>query len=203
MADFERKDVEIDEDRAAWRGFFQVRALRLRHRLFGGGWGNWLSRELFMRGPAVGLLPYDPINDSILKVEQFRVGALSRAQSPWLLELVAGIIDTDESPAEVAHREAKEEAGLDIGEMQAIAEYYSSPGGSDEYFYLYCGRADLSNAGGYFGLAAEGEDIHAQVIPFADAMVMLDTGKINNAHSIIALQWLRAHRDELRKRWLA
>lgn len=120
-----------------------------------------------------------------------------------MLELVAGIIDTDESPSEVARREAKEEAGLDIGEMQAIAEYYSSPGGSDEYFYLYCGRADLSNAGGYFGLAAEGEDIHAQVIPFADAMVMLDTGKINNAHSIIALQWLRAHRDELRKRWLA
>lgn len=203
MADFERKDVEVDEDRAVWRGFFQVRALRLRHRLFGGGWGNWLSRELFVRGPAVGLLPYDPVSDCILKVEQFRVGALSRSNSPWLLELVAGIIDTDESPAEVARREAKEEADLEIGEMEFIAEYYSSPGGSDEYFYLFCGSADLSKAGGYFGLADEGEDIRAQVISFTDAMAMLDAGKIDNAHSIIAMQWLRQHRDELRRRWLA
>ncbi|CAA0109493.1 ADP-ribose pyrophosphatase [Zhongshania aliphaticivorans] len=203
MANFERKDVEIDEDRAAWRGFFQVRELRLRHRLFGGGWGNWLSRELFVRGPAVGLLPYDPVNDTILKVEQFRVGALSRAKSPWLLELVAGIIDTDESPADVARREAKEEAGLTIGKMESIAEYYSSPGGSDEYFYLFCGCADLNEAGGYFGLANEGEDIHAQVISFDDAMTMLDAGQINNAHSLIAMQWLLQHREELRRRWLA
>jgi ADP-ribose pyrophosphatase len=203
MTDFESKDVEIEEDRAAWHGFFQVRKLRLRHRLFAGGWGKWLSREVFMRGPAVGLLPYDPVNDCILLVEQFRIGALRRAERPWLLELVAGIIDTDESPAEVARREAKEEANVEIGEMDAIAEYYSSPGGSDEYFYLFCGAVDLSSAGGYFGLATEGEDIHAQVISFADAMTMLEAGKINNAHSLIALQWLREHRDELRRRWQA
>lgn len=203
MTDFESKDVEVEEDRAAWRGFFQVRKLRLRHRLFAGGWGNWLSREVFMRGPAVGLLPYDPVNDCILLVEQFRIGALSRDQRPWLLELVAGIIDTDESPAEVARREAKEEANIEIGEMEAIAEYYSSPGGSDEYFYLFCGSVDLSAAGGYFGLATEGEDIHAQVFSFADAMIMLEAGKINNAHSLIAMQWLREHRDDLRRRWQA
>jgi ADP-ribose pyrophosphatase len=203
MTDFESKDVEVEEDRAAWRGFFQVRKLRLRHRLFAGGWGNWLSREVFMRGPAVGLLPYDPVNDCILMVEQFRIGALRRAERPWLLELVAGIIDTDESPAEVARREAKEEANIEVGEMEVIAEYYSSPGGSDEYFYLFCGSADLSAAGGYFGLATEGEDIRAQVVSFADAMTMLEAGKINNAHSLIALQWLREHRGELRRRWQA
>ena len=87
--------------------------------------------------------------------------------------------------------------------MESIAEYYSSPGGSDEYFYLFCGRADLSAAGGFYGLAEEGEDIHAKVISFADAMAMLDAGQIDNAHSLIALQWLRIHRDTLRQRWLA
>ena len=204
MADFKRSDVEIDEDRAAWRGFFQVRAYRLRHRLYEGGWGRWLRRELFVRGPAVGVLPYDPALDCILQVEQFRVGAMNRSASPWISELVAGIIDKpDENPEDVARREALEEAGIDIAEMEAVAEYYSSPGGSDEYFYLFCGRADLSAAGGFYGLAEEGEDIHAKVISFADAMAMLDAGQIDNAHSLIALQWLRIHRDALRQRWLA
>jgi ADP-ribose pyrophosphatase len=203
MAEFKRSDVEIEQDRVAWRGFFQVREYRLRHRLFNGGWGRWLSRELFVRGPAVGVLPYDPVTDCILQVEQFRVGAMNRSSSPWLRELVAGIIDKDESPEEVARREAKEEAGLDIGKMEAIAEYYSSPGGSDEYFYLFCGQADLSAAGGHFGLAEEGEDIFATVLSFDDAMAMLDAGEINAAHSLIALQWLRLNRDALRQRWLA
>tara|TARA_R110002167_G_scaffold103579_5_gene267936 strand:- start:1694 stop:2308 length:615 start_codon:yes stop_codon:yes gene_type:complete len=204
MADFKRSDVEIDEDRAAWRGFFQVREYRLRHRLYKGGWGRWLSRELFVRGPAVGVLPYDPVLDCILQVEQFRVGAMNRSASPWIAELVAGIIDKpDESPEDVARREALEEAGIDIHEMEAIAEYYSSPGGSDEYFYLYCGRANLATAGGFFGLAEEGEDICAKVMSFTDAMAMLDAGQVSSAHNLIALQWLRLNRDALRQRWLA
>ena len=201
MADFFRKDVEVLEDRLGWDGFFKVRALRLRHRLFRGGWSAPISREIMQRHAAVGLLPYDPALDAILKVEQFRSGALSRAESPWLLELIAGLIDSDESPAEVARREALEEAGLAIGEMEAVAEYFSSPGGSDEYFHLFCGRADLKNAGGFFGLAEEGEDICAHVMSFAEAMRRLDQGQIDNAHSIIALQWLRLNRDRLRAQW--
>jgi ADP-ribose pyrophosphatase len=204
MADFKRSDVEIEEDRAAWRGFFQVREYRLRHRLYKGGWGRWLSRELFVRGPAVGVLPYDPVLDCILQVEQFRVGAMNRSSSPWIAELVAGIIDKpDECPEDVARREAQEEAGIEIKEMESIAEYYSSPGGSDEYLYLYCGRADLSAAGGFYGLAEEGEAICAKVMSFAEAMAMLDGGQVSSAHNLIALQWLRIHRDALRQRWLA
>lgn len=201
MADFSRKDVEIIEDRLGWSGFFKLRALKLRHRLFQGGWGKPLSRELMERGTAVGVLPYDPRLDAVLLVEQFRVGALDRAQGPWLLELVAGLIDKAEAPEEVARREALEEAGLAIGEMDVVARYYSSPGGSDEYFYLYCGRCDLSAAGGYYGLPEEGEDIKAQVLDFAAAVALLEAGRIDNAHSIIALQWLIQHRSRLRQQW--
>ncbi len=201
MSQFKRDDVEIVEDRTVWRGFFKVRALQLRHRLFNGGWGKELNRELFVREPAVGLLPYDPVNDLVLQVEQFRVGAIARAEGPWLNELVAGIIDKDETPEDVARREALEEAGLEIGELEKIAEYYSSPGGSDEYFYLYCGAVDLSAAGGIFGLEHEGEDIRATVLDFASAMQLLDEGKVDNAHSLIALQWLRLNRSRLRQAW--
>ncbi|MBO6753554.1 MULTISPECIES: NUDIX domain-containing protein [Spongiibacter] len=201
MADFDRDDVEVIDSRSAWRGFFEIRALKLRHRLFAGGWGKPISRELFVRGPAVGLLPYDARRDEVLLVEQFRVGALDSGQSPWLTELVAGIIDTDESPEDVARREAREEADIAVAELEAVAEYFSSPGGSDEYFYLYCGQCSLDGAGGLHGLATEGEDIRASVYAAETAFAMLDRGEINNAHSVIALQWLRLHRARLQAQW--
>ena len=201
MADFDRDDVEVIDSRSAWRGFFEIRALKLRHRLFAGGWGKPLSREVFVRGPAVGLLPYDAQRDEVLLVEQFRVGALNSGRSPWLQELVAGIIDTDESPEAVARREAQEEADLTVAALGPVAEYFSSPGGSDEYFYLYCGQCSLGGAGGLHGLAEEGEDIRAAVYAADTALAMLDRGEINNAHTVIALQWLRQHRTRLREQW--
>lgn len=201
MASFDRDDVELLEQRSAWKGFFEVRQLRLRHRLFAGGWGDAITRELFVRQPAVGVLPYDPVRDEVLFVEQFRVGAWAAQRSPWLQELVAGIIDTDESPEEVGRREAEEEAGLSIVALESIAQYFSSPGGSDEYFYLFCGRCSLAGAGGMYGLPGEGEDIRAQVYSADKALEMLAAGKISNAHSIIALQWLQSHRERLRTLW--
>lgn len=201
MSRFGRDDVEVLEKRSAWKGFFEIRQLRLRHRLFAGGWGKPLNRELFVRGAAVGMLPYDPERDEVLFVEQFRVGALDSGDSPWLQELVAGIIDTDEAPEQVARREAHEEAGLTVSELEPIAEYFSSPGGSDEYFYLYCGRCNLADAGGLHGLPGEGEDIRAKVYSFDQAMQMLADGEINNAHSLIALLWLQRHRQRLREAW--
>lgn len=202
MAKLTHDDVEIVADKTVWQGFFRVRELRYRHRLFGGGWSAEVKRDLFARGAAVGLLPYDPLNDLILQVEQIRVGAFDHPDSPWVAELVAGIIDKDhERPDQVARREAVEEAGIEVGELEKVAEYYSSPGGCDEYFYLYCGSADLSSAGGVHGLEDEGEDIRAEVMSYAEAMAALASGQINNAHSIIALQWLSLNRARLRKDW--
>ncbi len=194
-------DVQIDSEELLHDGFMKVREFRLRHRRFDGGWSPLLSRELVQRRAAVGVLLFDPVRDEVALVEQFRVGAL-RDDDPWLLELVAGLIDVDgESTEEVARREAVEEANCEVGVLEPIAEYFSSPGASNEFVSLYCGRCDLIGAGGVFGLAEEGEDIRVSVLPSARAFELLDGGAIRNAMTLIALQWLRHHRQRLRERW--
>lgn len=198
---FTRDDVEVLGDTSAYDGFFKVRELQLRHRKFDGSWSPTLRRELVLRHDAVGVLIYDPHRDEIALVEQFRVGAMKRNSNPWLLELVAGLIDSDEDAEQVARREAIEEAGCAVSEMELVCEYFSSPGGNNEYFYLYCGHCDLQNAGGVFGLPEEGEDIRVHVFAVDAALQMLQRGEMHNAHTIIALQWLQLHRQRLREQW--
>ena len=194
-------DVEVVEREACFRGFYQLDRLHLRHRLFAGDMGKLISRELFVRHDAVCVLPYDPQRDCVVLIEQFRVGALDKSLNPWLIELVAGLIDKDEQPEEVARREAVEEAGLELAELWPLTQYYPSPGGSDERVHLYVGRCDSRGAGGVHGLEEEGEDIRVLVWSFDEALAALDDGRIDNAASIIALQWLALNRDKVRERW--
>lgn len=198
MKTFNRSDVEIISRESGFSGFYRLDILRLRHRLFNGSWGPELQRELFVRHDAVCVLPYDPWEDSVVLIEQVRVGALDKTERPWLLELVAGLIDKDESPEEVAHREAQEEAGVELLSLTPITRYFPSPGGSDELVYLYCANVDSRGAGGVHGLAEEGEDIRVSLWSRADALAAVEDGRIDNAASIIALQWLGLHADRLR-----
>lgn len=196
-----RSDVEVIEKNIAYDGYFRVDRYRLRHKLFAGGWGKEVARELFERGHAVAVLPYDPVRDVVVLVEQFRIGAYAAECDPWLIEIIAGIIDAGETAEAVARREAVEEAGLDIGEMVKVADYLASPGGTSETVTLYCGRVDASNAGGIHGLAAEGEDIRVTTMPAAAIAGLLAESRTHNATLLIALQWLMLNRDDLRKRW--
>lgn len=196
-----RDDVEIIERQTCFQGFYKLERLRLRHRQFAGGMGPVLSRELFVRHDAVCVLPYDPQRDAVVLIEQFRVGALEKSANPWLLELVAGLIDKAEEPEEVARREAEEEAGLTLGALWPITRYFPSPGGSDEFVHLYLGRCDSEGAGGIHGLEEEGEDIRVHVLPLEDALAAVRDGRIGNAASIIALQWLALNRAEVRGLW--
>jgi ADP-ribose pyrophosphatase len=199
----DRDDVEIVNDETVYQGFFRVSKFTLRHRLFRGGWSNLFTRELFRRRDAVGILLYDPQRDLVALIEQFRVGAYMRAgANPWLLEIVAGIIDTDETPQAVAMREAQEEANCVVTAIEPIAEYMSSPGGSDEYFYVYCGRSDLGNAGGVFGLPEENEDIRVKVLPVAEVLALLQRGELRNGLTLVAVQWLQQHHQRIRQAWL-
>jgi len=134
------KGFEIIERANCFQGFYKLDKLRLRHELFAGGMGREISRELFVRHDAVCVLPYDPARDEVVLIEQFRVGALDKVANPWLIEMVAGLIDKDEEPEEVAHREAEEEAGLTFSALWPMTRYFPSPGGSDEYVHLYLGR---------------------------------------------------------------
>jgi ADP-ribose pyrophosphatase len=193
--------VAIETRETCHDGFFRLERIRLRHGLFGGGSSPPLTRELFERGHAVAVLPYDPVRDAVVLIEQFRVGALERPGGPWLTEIVAGIIDPGEAPEAVARREAGEEAGLEVAALESIGRVYLSPGGSSETVRLYCGQVDAGAAGGIHGLADEGEDIRVEVASFDDALARVADGRIDSAAPVIALQWLALNRERLRRRW--
>ena len=193
--------VTITKRENCFKGFYRLDRLHLRHELFGGGMSTEISRELFVRHDAVCVLPYDAKRDEVVLIEQFRVGALGKVDNPWLIELVAGLIDKDEEPEEVAHREAEEEAGLTFSAMLPITQYFPSPGGSSEYVHLYLGHCDSEGAGGLHGLEAEGEDIRVTVWSLDDALQAVRDGRIFNAATLIALQWLALNRTEVRGLW--
>ena len=199
---FAYQDAELLALQTSYHGFFQIKTLSLRHKLFVGGWSRPLSRELFERGDAVGVLLFDPEQQQIALVEQFRIGPFYRQDQPWILELVAGMIEPGEAPEQVALRESQEEAGCVVQRLEPIAEYYASPGGSSEYFYLFCGQVTMDGVGGVHGLDHESEDIRVHVLALTEAFERLDAGEFRNAHTVIALQWLRIHGAELSQRWL-
>lgn len=199
---FFAKDVEVLEKETVYKRFFRVDKLTLRHKLYEGGWSEPIVRELFIRDQAVFVLLFDPLRDTVTLVEQFRVGALTDEVSPWLLELVAGMVEAGESITDVAKREAVEEADAEILDLEPICQYHVSPGGSQEYVHVFCGKVDSSNLGGIHGLPEEGENIKVVTLDRQDAHRMIVNGTINNAATIIALQWLALNHSRIRQQWL-
>jgi ADP-ribose pyrophosphatase len=193
--------IEVDHRETLFDSFLRVDRLKLRHSLFAGGWSELMTRELILRPRAVGVLLFDPVQQQVVLVRQIRVGMLDEGQHPWLLELVAGMVESGEEPIEVAARESLEEANTKPQDLLQICEYYNSPGISNERITLFCGRVDATQAGGIFGLDAEHEDIEVVVLSLADALAKVASGEINNAMSIIALQWLQLNQPTLEEYW--
>ncbi|MYM59528.1 ADP-ribose diphosphatase [Vibrio sp. OCN044] len=198
--EFTSKDVEILSKETVFSGFFNMVKYRFRHRLFNGGWSEVIEREMFERGNAAAVLPYDPVTDKVVLIEQIRVGALTHS-SPWQLEIVAGIIDKGESAECVARREAVEEANVSIGDLLKVTSYYPSSGGCSERLDVYVGKVDASNASGIHGLDYEGEDIKVHVVNRETAYQWVVEGKFENGASIIALQWLQLNYQSVREQW--
>ncbi|WP_444452660.1 NUDIX domain-containing protein [Rhodobacter capsulatus] len=194
-------DVQVESLTTPYAKFFAVEDYRLRHRRFSGGMSAVLDRAAFISGDATVVLPYDPVRDTVLLVEQFRPGPFARGDAnPWSLETVAGRVDAGETPEEAARREAEEEAGVTLGRLIAAPAHYPSPGAKSEYLYCYIGLCDLPETGaGLGGLEAEGEDIRSHRIPFAQMMELIDSGEIENGPLIVIALWLARLREELRK----
>jgi len=199
---FGARDVRILGEEEAFRGYFRIARLTLSHRCFNGGWSEAQTREVFHRGDAVGVLPYDPASDSLVLVEQFRPGALRGDDSPWMLELVAGIVEDGEADADVVHREASEEAGCQLAELVPIASYFPSAGACSEHVRLYCGRVLDARVGEVHGLDGEGEDILVHRLSRGEALELLAADRVPNGHTLVALQWLALHGERLRRDWL-
>ncbi|MBL4828789.1 MAG: ADP-ribose diphosphatase [Aliivibrio sp.] len=194
---FNKQDVEVMSKTSLFNGFFSMVKYTFRHRLFAGGWSDTIEREMFERGHAAALLPYDPILDKVVLIEQIRVGALED-RSPWQFEIIAGMIDKGESAEEVVRRESMEEAGLTVISTEKITCYFPSSGACSERLDLFVGLIDSRQAGGIHGLEEEGEDIKVHIVDRELAYSMVNSGKIENSASIIALQWLELNNSRLR-----
>ncbi|WP_300030461.1 NUDIX domain-containing protein [uncultured Roseobacter sp.] len=192
--------VTVARTRRPYANYFALDEYDLTHERFDGGTTPEVMRAVFRAPDATLVLPYDPVRDRVLLVEQMRMGPLARGDRVlWQLEPVAGRLDPGEAPQDAARREAFEEASLQIGDMFSVAEAYCSPGNSSEFYYIYVGFADLPDtASGTGGLISEQEDIRSHILSFEELMAMCDRMELANAPLITSAYWLARHRSRLR-----
>ncbi|MEO0774175.1 MAG: NUDIX domain-containing protein, partial [Pseudomonadota bacterium] len=195
-----QSEVTLHSAEATHEGFFLTRTFDLQHPRFDGTTSPRLTREVFVATDAVIVLPYDPVRDRVLLVEQFRMGPYARGDTyPWVLEPVAGRVDAGETIEHAARRECEEEAGLTLGALEHVSSHYCSPGASTEVFHCYVALADLPDeVAGLGGLATEHEDIRTHVLSFATAQDFLSSGEANIGPMILLLLWLERERSRLR-----
>lgn len=196
--------IKVIEKTPVFKGYFRIDRYMIEHQLHGGGWSQSLVREVFERGHIGALLPFDPMREEVILIEQFRPGALAAGMDPWLIECVAGVIESGETAEQLVRRESMEEAGCQITALEPICTYLSSPGACSETVALFCGRVDTSDMGesNICGLDEEGEDILVKRFALHSAFDLLDSGQIVNAKTIIAVQWLRMHYKRLQNTWI-
>jgi len=187
---FTGRDLEISSVIDVYSGFCSVKRYSFRFKLFEGSFSAMVQRELVYRTPVVNVLLYDPEKRAVVLIEQVRVGALEDSESPWLLEIVGGMVDEGESVEDSAYREAMEETGHTIVKLIPITQYWVTPGISNERTTVFCGLVRSRPSGAIQGLEAEGEDIKVHVIPVQDAFFLVRAGKVTTSPAIIALQWL-------------
>ncbi|WP_040523804.1 ADP-ribose diphosphatase [Aliiglaciecola lipolytica] len=198
---FTKHDLKINKTESLYSGFFKLIDYQFTHRLFNGGWSKTISREVLERGHAVAVLLFDPVLDEFVFIEQFRIGAYATSETPWLIEVVAGMIEQGEEVEEVCRREAFEESGVVVKRLHKALSYLSSPGGTTERIHIYIGEVDASSAQGVHGLEDESEDILVRRVTKLEAIDWLNEGKIDNAAALIALQWFLLNEQKVRDIW--
>jgi ADP-ribose pyrophosphatase len=198
-----RMDGKIEILGQEWlsQGFMKLAKYTVQHERFDGSMIGPFTREIVMRTNAVGVLPYDPVADKFLLIEQFRLAAHLGNMPAWQREVIAGIADRDESPEELARREAIEEANCKVTDLMEMTRILLSPGMSNEVLILFCGRMDSSQSTGVHGLATEHEDIRSTLYDAREIPALIEQGTTGNGPLMIALYWMQANRERLRKLW--
>lgn len=198
------KKLDIMARETLFQGYFRVDRYKIRHERFEGGWTEPFHREVFERSRDVaGVLLFDPRADKIVLVEQFRAGIMAHGQkNPWTIEIALGMVDSNETAEQAARREAMEETGCAITDLQPISSYFSSPGGTTEHILLFVGRTAAPEDGILRGLKQENEDIRVRVLDATRAIGLIYADRIQDAQTLIAMQWFLMHHTELRSRWL-
>jgi ADP-ribose pyrophosphatase len=199
-------DTRIETQQRVWAGRFPLDIVRFRHRRFDGTQSAIRTWELWRRGRAAAVLPYDPDSDQVVLIEQYRLPALAAGIDPVLVECPAGLCDSGETPEQTARREMLEEMSLPVTTLHQIGNFLLSPGGADELCALYLGRvlappADAHGIVGLGGLADENEDIRTRIWPVARAIEAALAGRFANVVTTIGLLWLAARHDAMRAAW--
>jgi len=201
---FALKDVTIHKKERVYKQFFAMDRYEVSYKTFSGGNTKVLVREIFERDAnAVAILVWDEKTDEVALIEQFRPGALNDPESPWLIEIVAGMIDKGETEEEAAIREVNEEIGVRLTkkDLHYVTFEYPSPGGASERVTLFIAKADLSHLGNHGGLESESEDLRVFKVPLKDAYKAVKTGRIHNAVAIIGIMTLNFEKDEIKKQF--
>ena len=191
--------------RVVYKGFFSVEEHDLSYRKFNNQQSSILTRSALISSDAVIVLPYDPVNDRILLIEQFRAGPYVKGdENPWVLEPIAGLIDEGETPESAGIREAQEEAHLEIKRLELVARSYPSPGISTEFFHQYIGIVELLDSSDLIaGLSSENEDIRSHIFEYEQFFEMIESGKVKVGPLILLGLWLSKNRNRLRKKYLS
>ncbi len=198
--------LTIESEQRVWSGRFPLDVVRFRHRRFDGAESGTRTWELWRRGRASAVLPWDPVKDVVVLIEQFRFPALAAGLDPVMVELPAGLCE-DNEPADVtAHREMQEEMGMAADLLERVGDFILTAGGSDETCAVYVGRVSAPEAGpdgivGHGGEAAEHEDIRARAWRTDAAIEAALAGRFANSITAIGLLWLAHRRDWLREKW--
>ena len=189
--------------RLVYRGFFSVEEHDLTYQKFNKEQSNVVTRSTLVSSDAVIILPYDPVNDRILLIEQFRAGPYVKGdQNPWVLEPIAGLVDKGETPESAGIREAQEEAHLEIKGLELVARSYPSPGISTEFFHQYIGIVELLDSSNLIaGLSSENEDIRSHIFEYEQFFEIIESGKAKVGPLILLGLWLSKNRNRLRKKY--
>ena len=188
--------VKLISKETVWKRFVHLQTMVFDQRMPDGRVIR-IDREVHDHGSAAAILLFDPAKDAVVLVRQFRPAAFVNGDPSFMLEVPAGLID-DDQPDEAIRREAMEETGYAVKDVQYLFETYASPGTLTEKVGLFYARVNLDEkAGTGGGLDTEGEDIEVLSIPLDEAFGMITTGEITDAKTIILLQWAMLNRARL------
>jgi len=189
----------ISEPNRLFDDFFKIDEVHVSYQRADGSMSPLRRRLIFERGDAAALLLLDRDSDSVVLVEQFKVGSLigRRRDDPattngWIVEAVAGMIDDGETPEQAVIREAEEETGYRISDPRLIAKFFSSPGGTSERIFLYFAEVRKADRRGIGG-GTPGEDVTVVSMKVSDLFERLNAGLIDDPKLAIGAYWLKDH----------
>jgi ADP-ribose pyrophosphatase len=186
------KKVSIEQKKYILEDVFKVEEAYLRYEKFNGEMSGTVRRISLERGDSVSILIYNTITNNIILISQFRYPSYKSGHG-WLIETIAGIVDSNETPEEAARREVEEETGLEITKLEHITTFFPSPGGSSERIFLYYSEVsmDPDSYEKTGGLLCEGEDIKSYEITLEVALEKIKSGEIMDAKTILGIYWLQ------------